>query len=55
MTIEANATAEAIQLITEQMTTEYAQYLHLLQWDGKYPTTMLGSLEDLGIIIDTTP
>jgi len=52
---EANATAEAIMLITNQMTTEYAQYLHLKQWDGKYPTTMLGSLEDLGVIIDTTP
>ncbi len=52
---EANAVAEAIQLITDQMTPEYAQYLHLLQWDGKYPTTMLGSLEDLGIIIDTNP
>ncbi len=50
---EANAVAEAIQLITDQMTPEYAQYLHLMQWDGKYPSTMLGSLEDLGIIIDT--
>jgi len=50
---EANATAEAILLITSQMTPEYAQYLHLMQWDGKYPTTMLGSLEDLGIIINT--
>jgi len=50
---EANATAEAILMITSQMTPEYAQYLHLMQWDGKYPTTMLGSLEDLGIIINT--
>ena len=50
---EANAVAEAIQLITDQMTPEYAQYLHLMQWDGKYPTTMLGTLEDLGVIIDT--
>lgn len=48
---EANATAEAIQMITGQMTPEYAQYLHLLQWDGEYPTTMLGTMEDLGIII----
>ena len=55
VTTEANATAEAIQMITDQMTPEYAQYLHLMQWDGKYPTTMLGSLEDLGVIIDTTP
>ncbi len=55
VTTEANATAGAIQMITNQMTQEYAQYLHLLQWDGRYPTTMLGSLEDLGVIIDTTP
>lgn len=53
--IEANATAEAIMLITDQMTPEYAQYLHLMQWNGKYPNTMLGSLDDLGVIIDTTP
>ncbi len=53
--IEANATAEAIMLITNQMTPEYAQYLHLMQWDGKYPTTMLGTVEDLGLLIDTTP
>jgi len=52
---EANATAEAIMLITNQMTPEYAQYLHLMQWDGKYPTTMLGTIEDLGLMIDTTP
>jgi len=51
---EANATAEAIMVITNQMTPEYAQYLHLMQWDGKYPTTMLGSLEDLGVIIYDT-
>lgn len=55
VTTEANAIAEAIQMITDQMTPEYAQYLHLMQWDGKYPTTMLGSLEDLGVIIDTIP
>ena len=52
---EANATAEAIMLITNQMTPEYAQYLHLMQWDGKYPTTMLGTVDDLGLLIDTTP
>jgi len=55
VTTEANATAEAIMVITNQMTPEYAQYLHLMQWDGKYPNTMLGSLDDLGVIIDTTP
>ena len=52
---EANATAEAIMVITNQMTPEYAQYLHLMQWDGRYPTTMLGTVEDLGLLIDTTP
>jgi len=52
---EANATAEAIMMITNQMTPEYAQYLHLMQWDGKYPTTMLGTVDDLGLLIDTTP
>jgi regulator of protease activity HflC (stomatin/prohibitin superfamily) len=55
VTTEADATAEAIMVITNQMTPEYAQYLHLKQWDGRYPTTMLGSLEDLGVIIDVTP
>ena len=55
VTTEANATAEAIKMITDQMTPEYAQYLHLMQWDGKYPTTMLGTVDDLGLLIDTTP
>lgn len=53
--LEANATARAIQVITEQMTPEYAQYLWLTQWDGVLPSTLLGSSEDLGIMIDTTP
>jgi regulator of protease activity HflC (stomatin/prohibitin superfamily) len=35
--IEADATAAAIQVITSQMTPEYAQYLWLTQWDGKLP------------------
>jgi len=52
--IEANATSEAIRLITSRMTPEYAQWLHLTRWDGRYPTTMLGTIEDLGLIIDTT-
>ena len=55
VTTEANATEGAIQMITDQMTPEYAQYLHLMQWDGKYPTTMLGTVDDLGLLIDTTP
>jgi len=53
--MEANATAEAIMVITEQMTPEYARYLWLTQWNGVLPSTFLGSAEDLGIIIDTTP
>ena len=52
---EANATASAIQLITDQMTVEYAQYLHLKQWNGEYPTTMLGTIEDLGVFINPNP
>ena len=35
--IAANATATSIQVITGQMTPEYAQYLWLTQWDGKLP------------------
>jgi len=55
VTTEANATAEAIMLITDQMTSEYARYLWLIQWDGVLPSTLLGGAEELGIIIDTTP
>jgi regulator of protease activity HflC (stomatin/prohibitin superfamily) len=55
VTTEANATAEAIMLITNQMTPEYAKFLQLTRWDGKYPTTMLGTVDDLGLMIDTTP
>ena len=35
--IEAEATAKAIEVITAQMTPEYAQFLWLKQWDGKLP------------------
>jgi regulator of protease activity HflC (stomatin/prohibitin superfamily) len=48
--IEANATAEAIQLITSQMTDEYAQYLWLNQWDGKLPLVITG--DEQGFILD---
>jgi regulator of protease activity HflC (stomatin/prohibitin superfamily) len=48
--IEANAKAEAIQLITSQMTDQYALYLWLNQWDGKLPLVMTG--DEQGIIID---
>ncbi|UCH57628.1 MAG: prohibitin family protein [Candidatus Bathyarchaeota archaeon] len=47
--IEANATAKAIEVITAQMTPEYAQYLWLAQWDGKLPL-VVG--EGTGLIID---
>ena len=47
--IEANATAKSIEVITSQMTPDYAQYLWLSQWDGKLPL-VVG--EGQGIIID---
>ena len=47
--IEAVATAKAIEMITSQMTPEYAQYLWLTQWDGKLPL-VVG--EGQGLIID---
>lgn len=50
--IEANATAEAIKVITSQMTPEYAQYLWLTQWNGKLPAVMSG--ESQGLIIDVS-
>jgi regulator of protease activity HflC (stomatin/prohibitin superfamily) len=49
--IEANATAKAIEVITSQMTPEYAQYLWLAQWDGKLPL-VVGDGE--GLIIDVS-
>lgn len=48
--IDANATAKAINVITSQMTPEYAQYLWLTQWNGKLPAVMSG--ESQGIILD---
>ena len=57
--IEANATAEAINLITSQMTDEYAQYLWLNQWDGKLPLVMTdgeqGFLLDINTLIKQEP
>ena len=47
--IEADATAKAIEVITSQMTPEYAQYLWLTQWNGKLPA-VVG--ESQGLIID---
>lgn len=48
--IQANATARAIELITTQMTPEYAEYLRLQQWDGKLPIVYSG--QDEGLLID---
>jgi regulator of protease activity HflC (stomatin/prohibitin superfamily) len=49
--IAANATARSIEVITSQMTPEYAQYLWLTQWDGKLPAVVGDSQ---GIILDLT-
>ncbi len=53
--IEADATAAAIEVITSQMTAEYAQYLWLTQWDGKLPAVVgneSGLIIDLSSLID---
>jgi len=50
--IEANAKAEAIKIITEQMTDEYANYLWLQQWDGRLPAVM--TKDEQGLIIDAS-
>jgi regulator of protease activity HflC (stomatin/prohibitin superfamily) len=53
--IEADATAAAIELITAQMTAEYAQYLWLTQWDGKLPLVVgegTGLIIDVGSLLD---
>ena len=48
--IQANATAQSIKLITEQMTAEYSQYLWLQQWDGQLPVVYSG--DGQGLILD---
>ena len=50
--IEANAKAEAIKIITEQMTDEYANYLWLQQWDGRLPAVM--TKDEQGLLIDVS-
>lgn len=50
--IEANATAKSIEIITAQMTQEYANYLWLQQWDGKLPAVMTN--DEQGLIIDAS-
>ena len=48
--IDANATAQSIEIITSQMTEEYIDYLWLVQWDGKLP--MVYTRDENGLIID---
>ncbi len=48
--IQANATAQSIKLITEQMTAEYSQYLWLQQWNGELPVVYSG--DGQGLILD---
>jgi regulator of protease activity HflC (stomatin/prohibitin superfamily) len=50
--LTANATAKSIQIITSQMTEEYAQYLWLIQWDGKLPAVFTN--DQNGLIIDVS-
>ena len=50
--IVANATAKAIEIITQQMTDEYANYLWLQQWDGRLPAVM--TRDEQGLIIDAS-
>lgn len=50
--LEANAKAQVIQLITSQMTPEYAQYLWLQTWDGKLPAVLSGDVQ--GVILDVS-
>lgn len=50
--IAANATARSIEVITSQMTPEYAQYLWLTQWDGKLPAVVGGDTQ--GLILDVS-
>ena len=50
--IEANATAKAIEIITQQMTDEYANYLWLQQWDGRLPAVI--TKDEQGLIIDAS-
>ena len=50
--IAANATAKSIQIITSQMTEEYAQYLWLTRWDGKLP--LVFTKDESGLIVDVS-
>jgi len=48
--LDANAASEAMRIITEQMTDEYALYMWLMSWDGKLPLVYSG--DGQSIIID---
>lgn len=50
--IAANARAKSIEIITSQMTEEYAEYLWLVQWDGKLPAVF--TKDQSGLIIDVS-
>jgi len=50
--IEANATARSIEIITGQMTDEYADYLWLVQWDGELP--LVYTRDENGLIVDVS-
>jgi len=55
--IEADATAAAIEVITSQITAEYAQYLWLTQWDGKLPAVVgdeSGPIIDINALVNAT-
>lgn len=50
--ISANATAKSIEIITNVMTDEYADYLWLIQWDGKLP--LVYTRDENGLIVDVS-
>ena len=41
--IAAQGTAEAVQIVQEQLTPEYIQYLYAIGWDGKLPLYWVSS------------
>jgi len=49
--IEAEAEAEAMRLKQKELSPLYIQYVHEMQWNGVYPTTMAGI--GAGLLLDT--
>ena len=45
--IAASGEANAIKLKQVSLTPEYIEYIKVTRWDGKYPTTMVGSSANL--------